>query len=171
MVLNTAAAITMCRELGIPINSIKNSLNTFHNAERRFQIEEVGTTTIIDDYAHHPTEIKVTLEGVRQKYPDRKIVVVFKPNTYSRTKDFTEEFASALNIADKVFLTEIDCNREKQEDYPGVSSSLITEKIKDAEILDEKNPIVLKDYSGDVICFMSCASVSHLIDKVKEIIK
>lgn len=171
MVLNTAAAITMCRELGIPINSIKNSLNTFHNAERRFQIEEVGTTTIIDDYAHHPTEIKVTLEGVRQKYPDRKIVVVFKPNTYSRTKDFTEEFASALSIADKVFLTEIDCNREKQEDYPGVSSSLITEKIKDAEILDEKNPIVLKDYSGDVICFMSCASVSHLIDKVKEIIK
>ena len=171
MVLNTAAAITMCRELGIPINSIKNSLKTFHNAERRFQIEEVGTTTIIDDYAHHPTEIKVTLEGVRQKYPDRKIVVVFKPNTYSRTKDFTEEFASALNIADKVFLTEIDCNREKQEDYPGVSSSLITEKIDGAEIIDENNPEVLEKYSGDVICFMSCASISHLIDKVKSIVK
>ena len=171
MILNTTAAIIMCMELGISIDSIKNSLSTFHNALRRFQIEEVGTTTIIDDYAHHPTEIKVTLEGVRQKYPDREIVVVFKPNTYSRTKDFTDEFASALGIADKVFLTEIDCNRESQSDYPGVSSSLITEKIDGAEIIDENNPEVLENYSRDVICFMSCASISHLIDKVKEIVK
>ena len=71
---------------------------------------------IIDDYAHHPTEVKVTLEAVRQKYPNRRIAVVFKPNTYSRTKDFTQEFIDALNVADKAYVTEIDCNRERQEE-------------------------------------------------------
>ena len=82
-----------------------------------------------------------------------------------------DEFIDALQVADKVFLTEIDSNREKQEDYPKVSSSLITNKIKDAEIISEDDLKDLANYKDSVICFMSCASVSHLIDKVKEILK
>lgn len=170
MVLDAVAAITMCKKLGISKEIIEKSLQTFKNAKRRFAEEKVKDTTIIDDYAHHPTEIKVTLEAIKQKYPDKKLVVIFKPNTYSRTKDFTKEFISSLSIADKVFMTEIDSNREKQEDYPGVNSNIILDHIKDGEIIDEKSISKLFPYKNDVICFMSCASVSHLIEELKKII-
>lgn len=170
MVLDATAAIIITKNIGIKEEDISKSLKDFENAKRRFAIEKVGNTILVDDYAHHPTEIKVTLEAVRQKFPDKHIVVIFKPNTYSRTKDFTNEFIDALQVADKVFLTEIDSNREKQEDYPGVSSSLITGKIEGAEIISENDLKDLKNYKDSVICFMSCASVSHLIDKVKEVL-
>ena len=170
MVLNSAAAIVMCNKLGISVENIKNNLKTFHNAKRRFAEEVVGNTIIVDDYAHHPTEIKVTLEAIKQKYPDKRITVIFKPNTYSRTKDFALQFANALKMADKVFLTQIESNREKSEDYPGVSSSLITEKIDGAEIIDEDDVSVISEYKDSIICFMSCASISHLIDNVKNVL-
>ncbi len=170
MILDAVAAIIMCKNLGISKETIEKSLQTFKNAKRRFAEEKVKDTTIIDDYAHHPTEIKVTLEAIKQKYPDKKLVVVFKPNTYSRTKDFTKEFISSLSIADKVFMTEIDSNRERQEDYPGVNSNIILDHIKDGEIIDEKSISKLLPYKNDVICFMSCASVSHLIEELKKII-
>ena len=168
MVLDATAAIILCKNIGIDEKVIEKSLKTFKNAKRRFAIEEVNGTTIIDDYAHHPTEIKVTLEAVKQKYPDKELTVIFKPNTYSRTKDFTNEFVDALSVADKVFLTEIESNREKQEDYPNVTSHLITDKIKNSEIIDEKDTEIIKKYKDTVICIMSCASVSHLIDNIKE---
>ena len=170
MVLDAVAAIIMCKNLGISKDIIEKSLQTFKNAKRRFAEEKVKDTTIIDDYAHHPTEIKVTLEAIKQKYPDKKLVVIFKPNTYSRTKDFTKEFISSLSIADKVFMTEIDSNRERQEDYPGVNSNIILDHIKDGEIIDEKSISKLLPYKNDVICFMSCASVSHLIEELKKLI-
>lgn len=170
MVLDTTAAIIICKNIGIDEEKIKEVLTTFHNAKRRFAEEKINNTIIIDDYAHHPTEIKVTLEAAKQKYPDKKIIAVFKPNTYSRTKDFTEDFINSLSIADKVYLTEIDSNREKQEEYPGITSSLITNKIDNSEIIDEENVETLSNYKGEVICFMSCASISHLIEKVKEVL-
>ena len=170
MVLDVCAAILMCRELGIEKESIIEALKTFKNAKRRFAIEQVGPTTIIDDYAHHPTEIKATLEAVRQKYPNKRLVVVFKPNTYSRTKDFTNEFIEALSIADRVFLTEIECNREKAEDYPGVSSQLILDGIEGGELIDEEHIDKLGNELESVICFMSCAYVDGLIQKLKDYI-
>lgn len=171
MVLDAVAAIILCKSIGIAEDEIEDSLKTFKNAKRRFAIEEVNGTILIDDYAHHPTEIKVTLEAVKQRYPDKKVTVIFKPNTYSRTKDFTNEFVDALSIADKVFLTEIDSNRERQEDYPGINSSLITNKIKEAEIIDEKDTSIIKEYKDSIICIMSCASVSHLIENIKGTLK
>lgn len=171
MVLDAVAAIILCKNIGIEEKVIEDALKSFKNAKRRFAIEEVNGTVLIDDYAHHPTEIKVTLEAVKQKYPDKKLTVIFKPNTYSRTKDFTDEFVDALSVADKVFLTEIESNREKQEDYPNITSHLITDKIENSEILDEKNTNILKQYKDTIICIMSCASVSHLIDNIKETLR
>ena len=167
MVSNVCAAILICKELGIPKERIYEALKTFKNAKRRFAIEKVRNTIIIDDYAHHPTEIKVTLEAARQKYPDKRLVVVFKPNTYSRTKDFKDAFVEALQVADKVFLTEIDCNREKQEDYPGITSSIITNEIEGAEIIDEDHIDKLGNVLNSVVCFMSCAYVDKLIESFK----
>ena len=150
---------------------IKEALHNFKNAKRRFAEEKINDTIIIDDYAHHPTEIKVTLEAARQKYPNKKLVAVFKPNTYSRTERFYKEFAESLNIADKTYLTEIDCNRERKEDYNGVTSKEIFDLLKNGEMLSEENIDILEKEKGNVVCFMSCASIAHLKEGFENLIK
>lgn len=169
MVSDAVAAILMCRELGIPKEAIYNALKTFKNAKRRFAISRIGKTIIVDDYAHHPTEIKDTLEAVRQRFPNKRVVVVFKPNTYSRTKDFTKEFIEALNVADKAFVTNIDSNRETQEEYPGVSSKLIIDGLRDGDSISEETIDKLSNELDSVIVFMSCAYVDGLINALKEL--
>ena len=170
MVLNTCAAIIICKNLGVEKEIIYNSLKTFKNAKRRFAIENYKGVTILDDYAHHPTEIKVTLEAVRQKFPDKRIVAIFKPNTYSRTQDFKFEFIDALNVADKAFVTEIDCNRERPEDYPGVSSNMIILGLNDGSLISEETIDKLGNELNSVICIMGCASVAGLIESLKKFI-
>ena len=167
MVSDVCAAILICRELGISKEMITEALKTFQNAKRRFAIEKFRDTIIVDDYAHHPTEIKVTLEAVRQKYPDKRLVVIFKPNTYSRTRDFKDQFVESLKVADKVYLTQIDCNREKAEDYPGVTSQMILDEIEGGELISEGSISKLKDELHSVICFMGCAYVDSLIESLK----
>ena len=170
MVSNACAAIIMCKQIGIEKEDIYNLLKTFKNAERRFAIEKIGKTIIIDDYAHHPTEIKATLEAAKQKYPDKRLIAIFKPNTYSRTKDFADEFAESLQLADKTYLTEIDSNREKQEEYPGVTSQIILNKIDNAELISEETINKLDNVEESVICVMSCAYVENLINSIKNYI-
>lgn len=170
MILNSLACIIVCDKLGIPKEQIHDLFLSFKNAERRFAEAKIGDIVIVDDYAHHPTEISVTLDAARQKYPDKKIVAVFKPNTYSRTEAFTKEFALALSKADKVYMTEIDCNRERQEDYPNVSSSKVLELIENGEIISEETVDKLLEYEDSVVCFMSCASISHLKEKYEELL-
>lgn len=171
MVMDVCSAIIICKMIGIEKERIIDSLKTFKNSKRRFAIEKVNDTIIIDDYAHHPTEIKATLEAVRQKYPNKRLVVVFKPNTYSRTKDFASEFADSLNMADKAYVTEIDCNRENPKDYPLVTSNMIIEKLNDGEIISEDTISKLSRELDSVVCFMSCAYVDNLINKFKDLIK
>jgi len=171
MILNTLACVTICDKLGIGKDKIHELLLTFQNAKRRFQEEVIGDIVIIDDYAHHPTEIKVTLEAARQKYPEKELVVLFKPNTYSRTEAFPKEFANALNVADKAYLTEIDCNREKASDYPGVSSKIILNQLKNGEMISEETIDKLLTHKNAVVCFMSCASIAHLKDGYEDLLK
>lgn len=168
MVMDAAAAITMVKEIGLEKDTIEKILKTFKNAKRRFAEQRVGESIIIDDYAHHPTEIKVTLEAVKQKYPNKRLVVVFVPNTYSRTRDFKDEFIEAFKIADKTYLTEIDCNREKPEDYPGISSSIIISGLESGEIISESTIDKLLKEKDSVVCFMGCAYVDGLINAYKE---
>ena len=170
MVANAAAAITIAKELGLKQETIHNLLETFHNAKRRFAEEKVGDCIIIDDYAHHPTEIKVTLEAVKQKYPNKRLVVVFVPNTYSRTRDFKDEFIDSFKIADKTYLTEIDCNRERPEDYPKITSHIIVDKLASGDIISLDTMDKLKNEKSSVVCFLGCAPVDKLIDKFKSVI-
>lgn len=171
MVMDATAAIIVVKELGLKKDTIEKLLQTFHNAKRRFEEQRVGNSIIIDDYAHHPTEIKVTLEAVKQKYPNKRLVVVFAPNTYSRTKDFKNEFIDAFKVADKTYLTEIDCNREKKEDYPGITSHIIADNLKGSEIISIDTMDKLKDEVSSVVCFMGCAYVDGLIKAYKEVIE
>lgn len=167
MVMDVAAAIAVTTEIGLSVDKINELLPTFKNAKRRFAEEIVNDTVIIDDYAHHPTEIKVTLEAVKQKYPDKNLNVIFSPNTFSRTKDFLEDFIKALKIADKVFLTEIRSNREKQEDYPNITSHLITDRIDNAEIIAPETIEKVPHGKNQITCFMGCSYVDDLIKAYK----
>lgn len=171
MVLDATAAIVIAKELGLTAEKINELLKTFHNAKRRFAETKIGNCVIIDDYAHHPTEIKATIEAVKQKYPEKRLVVVFVPNTYSRTKDFKDDFINILNLADKVYLTDIECNRERQEDYPGVTSHIIVDHLKNGDMISLDTMDKLKDEKDSVVCFLSCAYVDNLIDRFKNLIK
>jgi len=172
MALNATACTIVCLNLGITLDKIKELLKDFKNAERRFEEEKVGNSIIIDDYAHHPTEIKVTLEAAKAKYKDKDIIAIFKPNTYSRTEEFYEDFATSLDIADYVYVTNIDSNREKQEDYPGVTSNMILDKSKKGKLLLENDITDLLTHKDNVFVFMSCASISHLKENlISELLK
>jgi len=158
MILDTLAVITTCIYLNKDLEEVKEKLKTFVNAKRRFKETKVNDTIIIDDYAHHPTEIKATLESAREKYPDKKIIAVFMPNTYSRYKDYANEFVEAFKIADYTYLTKVKSDREKYENY-NIDSEDIIENIN-GEIL--KTTEQLLKYKGNVYCFMSCTDIYHL---------
>ena len=167
MVSNVCAAIIICRELGIDRDTIHEALLNFKNAKRRFAIEKVRKTIIVDDYAHHPTEIKATLEAARQKFPNKRLVVIFRPNTYSRTKDFKDEFIEALNTADKAFLTDIKCDRENPKDYPGITSMSIIDGLKDGELISVDSINKLESELNSVICVMGCAYMEDLLQAIR----
>ena len=111
-VSNALASVAASLELGISMDMIQKGLSQFHGADRRFQYKgEVNGVTVIDDYAHHPTEIAATLKAA-SNYPHREIWCVFQPHTYTRTKAFLHEFAEALSLADHVVLADIYAARE-----------------------------------------------------------
>jgi len=125
-VLNALAAIGAGLATGAPFAGLGYGLANFVGAARRFErLGDVSGITVIDDYAHHPTEISATLSAARVSFPDRRIVVAFQPHLYSRTRDFAREFACALSAADVVYLSEIYAAREKP--IPGVTSDLIVD--------------------------------------------
>ena len=130
-VLNSLAALASGLVLGTDAAAMARGLATFRGVERRFQrLGEVRGVLVIDDYAHHPTEIRATLAAALAALPGRRLVVAFQPHLYSRTRDFASEFGAALAQADEIFLTEIYPAREKP--IEGVSASLIADAIAGA---------------------------------------
>lgn len=128
-VYNSLAAIAVGLELEVPFDLITQALSEFTGADRRFQFRgEAAGVTVVDDYGHHPTEIKATLSAARIGAPNRRIVVLFQPHRYSRTHDLMQEFASAFNNADVLFVTDIYAASETPID--GVNAEVLTERIK-----------------------------------------
>jgi UDP-N-acetylmuramate--alanine ligase len=124
-VQNALAAIGCGLVLGVELEAMRPGLLEFGGVDRRFQhLCDVAGVTIIDDYAHHPTEISATLQAARAAYPGRRIVAAFQPHLFSRTRDFSEAFGSSLAAADCVFLTDIYPAREQPID--GVTSELVS---------------------------------------------
>ena len=168
MVLNALASIIVSNYYKVDKEYIKKYISEFKGAKRRFKIESINGYTIIDDYAHHPTEIAVTIDSARQKYPDKEIVAVFLPNTYSRTEALKDDFIDALSKADKAYIMDIHCDRERQEDYPEVSSDMLIEKVVGSEKVSvETLDKLLKHRENSVLCFMSCANIYVILDAFK----
>ncbi len=170
MVLNALAAIYVAYINNLAADDIHALLETFENAKRRFKESIYGDVVIIDDYAHHPTELKVTLSSARQKYPGKELVAVFMPNTYSRTKAFTQAFIDVLNTADKAYVTPIRCDREKASDYDNITSEVIINGLINGSLITENTIQQLLKHKNAVICFMSCTSIYTLKDKLEELL-
>lgn len=167
-VSNALSAIALAAQLGIDDCAIVDGLSKFGGADRRFQYKgEVDGVTIIDDYAHHPTEIRATLTAAKA-YPHQRLVLVFQPHTYSRTKAFLSDFADVLSLADVVVLADIYAAREKNT-Y-GISSkdilSLLLEKGVDAHYFpsfDEIEKFLLKKcINGDLLITMGAGNVVEI---------
>ena len=170
LVLDSVAAIAIGILYDVDKAIIKNVLENFVFAKRRFNETVIGDNVIIDDYAHHPTEIRVTYDSAHEKYPEKKIIAVFMPNTYSRTEALFDDFVRVLSLYDKAYITEIKCDREKPEDYPNINSSKLIEQVSDSELINLDTINKLSGLSNCVICFMSCANISPLVEKTKELL-
>jgi UDP-N-acetylmuramate--alanine ligase len=120
-VLNALAALTVASVLGLDIKDAARALGEFKGTRRRFEVRgEANGVTVIDDYAHHPTEIRATLSGARSRYPGRRIWAVWQPHTYSRTRTLLSGFAAAFPDADAVIVTEVYKAREPEQDFSAV---------------------------------------------------
>ncbi len=162
---NALASIALADYLSIEPTVMQDGFDIFHGADRRFEYKgEIGGVTIIDDYAHHPTEIKATLNAA-QNYPHDRLWCVFQPHTYTRTKAFFDEFASALSMADKVVLADIFAARET--DTLGISSNdlakAVQEKGTDAyyfSSFDEIENFLLQNcIHGDLLITMGAGDI------------
>ena len=170
--LDALAVISICYYERIDAKEVNKIFKTFKGAKRRFTETVVGESVVIDDYAHHPNEMKSTLKAIAQKYPKKKVVAIFQPHTFSRTDEFKEEFAKVLNMADKSFVMDIHPAREKQEDYPEVTSELIINNLENGEHINIDEAEKLYNEKDAVFVFMSPNDIkdleNDLIKKLEE---
>lgn len=165
---NSLPSIALANYFAIPIDVIKKGILAYTGTDRRFEYKgEICGVTIIDDYAHHPTEVKATLKAAK-KYPHKSIYCIFQPHTYTRTKTFLNEFANVLSLADVIILTDIYAAREKN---PGdISSKDLMQKLKELgkevyhfESFDEiENLILEKCTHGDLLITMGAGDVVNI---------
>lgn len=169
MLLNALAAIGVCHYERLEAKEVSKLLKTFEGADRRFKEVFIGDNVLIDDYAHHPTEVKVTIKAAKQKYPNKKIIAVFKAHTFSRVEEFAEEFAAALNLADKAFVMDINYDRELPEEYPGINAYTIIDKLENGDYIEQGMEEKLLPYDNAVILFMSSKEIYLLEENYKKL--
>jgi UDP-N-acetylmuramate--alanine ligase len=156
-VLNALSVISLCNYEGIPADLIQQQLHSFGGVKRRFSETRKGDRILIDDYAHHPTEIKATIQSTRQKYPDREIIAIFQPHTFSRTRTFLNEFAESLEPADFVYLCDIFGSA--RENAGDLTIKDLCDLIKNCVILKTEEIDVLLKHENAVYLFMGAGDV------------
>lgn len=168
LLLNVLSVITVCYLENIDKEEIRNQVSKIEHAKRRFIEEKFKDNILIDDYAHHPTEVKVTIEAAKTKYPDKQVIAIFKAHTKSRVKYFHKEFADALNLADKCYVMEIGVDR-REEGFDDVTHHDIIKYTKNGEEIDLNTVDKLVQYKNSVLLFMSSKDIYVLANKYKEI--
>lgn len=161
MLLDALAVISFCYYERLEAKEVSKTLKTFEGAKRRFTEYPVLDNIVIDDYAHHPAEIRATLKAVNQKYPDKKTVVVFGPHTYSRTKAFKDDYIDVLSKVDKAYIMDIYGARENQEDFDITSEDLIKE-IPNSESISKDQIDKLLGAHNSVIIFMTPNDITDM---------
>ena len=168
---NSLAAMAACRLVEVPLDAMREAVATFQGPKRRFEfwLKEPGQQgrVMIDDYAHHPDELRASLTSVRALYPGRRLTVIFQPHLYTRTRDFAPGFASALSLADEVILLPIYPARE--EPIPGVSSEMILEQVTSTKkcIYSKENLIKSIHLSNfDVLLTAGAGDIANLLPQI-----
>lgn len=171
--LNAAAAMAAGIELGAPINKLLEGIASFSGARRRFEIRgEVNGVTVIDDYGHHPTEIKATIETARSFAGAGRVIVIFQPHRFSRTKAFADDFARELEAADHTYLLEIYPAGEQP--IAGVTSAVIAHRMNSNGVTYEPSmPIVISQVvtqakQGDLVLTLGAGDVTALAPLILE---
>ena len=167
--LNALVAFAIGNFLGINNDDIQKSLSTFKGVKRRFSYILKSPRVIIDDYAHHPTEIDAVQKSVKEMYPGKKITAVFQPHLYTRTRDFMDQFAESLSEFDEIILTDIYPARE--EPIKNIDSQALLKKIKsNRKLISKKSNLssCLKNSKSDVFVIMGAGDISDEVQLIKE---
>ena len=174
-VLNATASIAVCLNLGVKISVIKKALKFFSGVQRRLtKIFDKNGTEFYDDYAHHPTEIKSVLEGLRNVYKKRKIVSVFQPHRYSRVRDLKKEFANSFSKSDVVILCPLYPAGEKiDKKYKQETFANLIRKLSKKQVIIIKNQLDLIKYSkknlinGEIVIGLGAGTISKWMRELK----
>ena len=167
--LNALVAFAIGNFLGINNDDIQKSLSTFKGVKRRFSYILKSPRVIIDDYAHHPTEIDAVQKSVKEMYPGKKITAVFQPHLYTRTRDFMDQFAESLSEFDEIILTDIYPAREQP--IKNIDSQALLKKIKsNRKLISKKSNLssCLKNSKSDVFVIMGAGDISDEVQLIKE---
>ena len=163
---NATSAIALADINGISIEKIQESLSQYKPAERRFSEHKIGNSVVVDDYAHHPSEIKATINSARRKYADKEVIAIFQPHTYTRTAKFLNEFAESLETADKVFLCPIFASVREKEKIVGIED--LQKVTKGAQIINSEEDFDKLNFDNSVFLFMGAGNINKLCQKFIE---
>lgn len=165
---NALGVIALCHYENIPADVVNVQFATFEGVKRRFSVTEYKGRILVDDYAHHPTEIRATLDSARQKYPDREVVAVFQPHTFTRTAALLDQFAESLQGADHVYLCDIFSSAREQSGSLTIAN--LIEKIPNSRHLKLADPSLLADHSDAVILFMGAGDIQQYLNRFKDLL-
>ncbi|CAN5857571.1 UDP-N-acetylmuramate--L-alanine ligase [soil metagenome] len=170
---NSIAAITIAKHIGIEEEKIKAAVASFRGVKRRFEyIIKTDDRVMIDDYAHHPEELRALITGAKALFPAKKLTVVFQPHLFSRTSDFADGFAEVLSIADEVFLLPIYPAREKP--MAGVDSKMIVSRMKNKNVKVLSKEELLKEIENNKPIFLITAGagdIDMMVEPFKNILE
>lgn len=170
---NAVAAITVARLLAIPDEKISAALATFSGVKRRFEyIVKTDEHIYIDDYAHHPEELRAFLSAVKELYPDKKLTAIFQPHLFSRTRDFADDFAEVLATVDSLLLMEIYPARELP--IKGVTSQMLLDKISVADkqlVTPAQVADYVRAYKPQLLVTVGAGDIDLLVEPLKEILQ
>jgi UDP-N-acetylmuramate--alanine ligase len=166
---NALAAIAVADQSGIPLETISSALKNFKGVKRRFDVQVFNRNRVyIDDYAHHPEEIKAFISSVREMLPEKRLTGIFQPHLFSRTRDLCQEFGEGLSLLDELILLDIYPARE--EPIPDVSSEMIFKHVDIAEkvwIKNEQLVKVLKERNPEVLLTMGAGDIDRMVEPLK----
>lgn len=167
-ILNATAVIAVAYTEKVPLDDIKKGLLSYTGAKRRFSEKDFGDINVIDDYAHHPTEMRATIQAARQKFPNKRLVVVFQPHTFTRTKKYAKDFEEILRGVDKAYITPIYASaREASGD---ISSNDLVANIPGSEVINLDNIADLAQNQDSVIVFMGAGDIQKYEDALEKLL-
>lgn len=167
---NAVAAVAVAQQMNVFSGNIKNALSTFKGVKRRFEYHIRSEKLVyIDDYAHHPEELRACISAVKEMYPSKKVTGIFQPHLYTRTRDFANEFARSLELLDDLILLDIYPAREKP--IEGVTSQMLLDKIgtKNKKLVSKKELVrEIKDREVEVLITLGAGDIDAMIEPIKE---